>query len=64
MGGIVMLVIMSILLLIVAIIVCFILNIRKESNEDRGFRAITFFFAMTFSILLGVILNIVVMVIG
>ena len=64
MGGIVMLVIMAILILIVAIIVCFILNIRKESNEDRGFRVITFLFAITFSILLGAILNIVVMVIG
>lgn len=45
------------LILIVAIIVCFILNIRKESNEDRGFRVITFLLAILASILLGVTIH-------
>ena len=50
-----MLVIMSIL--IVAIIACFLLNIRKDSNEDREFRLMTSFFAILFSILLGIIVH-------
>lgn len=46
-----------ILLMSIVIIVCFVLNISKESNEDRGFRVGTFFFAMAISILLGILIK-------
>ena len=55
MGGIVM--IALIMILIIFIVICFIINICKESNEERGYRVMTCFFAITASILLGMILN-------
>ena len=41
----------------IVIIVCFALNVSKECNEDRGFRAGTFLFAMAISILLGIFIK-------
>lgn len=46
-----------IMILIIFIIVCFIFNISKESNEERGFRVMTCFFAVALSIILGIIIN-------
>ena len=46
-----------IMILIILIVICFIINICKESNEERGYRAMTCFFAIVASILLGVIIN-------
>lgn len=46
-----------ILLMSIVIIVCFALNVSKECNEDRGFRAGTFLFAMAISILLGIFIK-------
>lgn len=48
---------MIILLMSIVIIVCFALNVSKESNEDRGFRVGTFLFAMAISILLGILIK-------
>ena len=36
---------------------CFIINVCKESNEERGFRVATCFSAIAASLLLGVIIN-------
>ena len=44
-----------IMILIIFIIICFIVNICKESNEERGYRVMTCFFAIVASILLGII---------
>lgn len=46
-----------IMILIIFIVICFIINICKESNEDRGFRVGTFLFAMALSILLGIVIK-------
>lgn len=48
---------MIILLISIIIIVCFALNVSKECNEDRGFRAGTCFFAITASVILGVVIK-------
>ena len=49
--------IVVIMILIIFIIVCFIFNISKTSNEDREFRIMTLFFAILFSISLGIIIH-------
>ena len=46
-----------IMILIIFIVTCFIFNISKECNEDRGFRVMTCFFAIATSIILGIIIN-------
>lgn len=46
-----------VLLIIVIIITLFILNINKECNEDRGFRAGTCFFAVVASVMLGAVIE-------
>lgn len=46
-----------ILLMSIVIIVCFALNVSKESNEDRGFRVMASFFAIILSILLGIVIK-------
>ena len=46
-----------IMILIIFIVICFIINVCKESNEDRALRVMTCFFAITASILLGAIIN-------
>lgn len=46
-----------IIILIIFIITCFIINVCKESNEEKGYRTMTCFFAITASILLGMIIN-------
>lgn len=46
-----------IIILITFIIICFVINVCKECNEDRGFRATTCFCAIAASILLGAIIN-------
>lgn len=46
-----------IMILIIFIVICFIINVCKESNEERGYRVMTCFFAITASILLGAIIN-------
>lgn len=46
-----------VLLIIVIIITLFILNISKECNEDRGFRAGTCFFAVVASVMLGAVIE-------
>ena len=46
-----------IMILIIFIVICFIINVSKECNEDRGFRAGTCFFAITASVILGVVIK-------
>lgn len=54
MGGMVMIVA---IILIIFIVICFIINISKESNEDKEFRVMTCFYGIIASILLGAIIN-------
>lgn len=46
-----------IIILIIFIITCFIINVCKESNEEKEYRTMTCFFAIIASILLGMIIN-------
>ena len=46
-----------IMVLIIFIVICFVINVCKESNEERGFRAATCFCAIAASLLLGSIIN-------
>ncbi len=46
-----------IIILITFIIICFIINVCKEVNEERGFRVATCFCAIAASLLLGSIIN-------
>ena len=49
--------IVGIIIFTALILLGLIQNISKQCNEDRGFRASTFVFSMTSSILLGMLLN-------
>ena len=55
MGGIAMVAV--IMILITLIIICFVINVCKESNEERGYRVMTCFFAIIASIMLGAIIS-------
>lgn len=57
MGGIVMVNAIIILLISIVIIICFALNVSKECDEDRGFRAGTCFFVIVASVILGVVIK-------
>lgn len=46
-----------IMILIIFIVICFIINVCKESNEEKGYRTMTCFFAIIASILLGMIIH-------
>lgn len=48
---------LGVLVIIVIIITLFILNIIKECDEDRGFRAGTYFFAVVASVILGAVIK-------
>ena len=58
MGGIAMVAV--IMILIIFIVICFIINVCKESNEERGFRAATCFCAIATSLLVGSIISAVI----